>query len=312
MRKTVSFACILVLCAIASSIPMRGKTSIDLLRKYQGTSYIFEALPVSTRVRNENELLGASMRPAGGCSPSDVQCMNVLAVAYTNAIRRRVGLRDLGIGTNAMLQNALAHSRVMASRGKIFHQQIGRVYVGSGACYGRLTGENVALNFYRPSANAAAMCVEQWRKSPPHYRNIVKNNNANLVIGIYIDQNRKIWCTQTFSRTSSGGSGICAVASSTSTSVPRKVQKPTSHRAERRATHQAPHRAPKPQRAVRRSPHRTGKHSQRRETPHKAQHNRRQNHRHAPQRRHHHKHHRPHHHSPRRNRFSRMAHPSRH
>jgi len=111
-----------------------------------------------------------------------VECMNANAVAYTNKIRRSAGLKPLGMGTSAMLKNALGHSREMAGKGDIYHQPIGKgVYVGSGDCKGMLTGENVAMNFIQDdSADAAALCVEQWRKSPGHYRNIVNQDNINV------------------------------------------------------------------------------------------------------------------------------------
>jgi len=139
-----------------------------------------------------------------------VECMNANAVAYTNKIRRSAGLKPLGMGTSAMLKNALGHSREMAGKGDIYHQPIGKgVYVGSGDCKGMLTGENVAMNFIQDdSADAAALCVEQWRKSPGHYRNIVNQDNINVVIAIYTDSKKKIWCTQTFSRIANGQCSI--------------------------------------------------------------------------------------------------------
>lgn len=144
------------------------------------------------------------------CAKTDTHCMNARALVLTNAIRRREGLPDLSMGSEAMLRNAIAHSRIMAGRRHIFHQDIGRIYVGNGACRTPLTGENVAQNFAQPRAHPAALCVEQWRKSPPHYRNIVNKDNVNVIVGVYIDREGKIWCTQTFSRMMAGGE--CAVA----------------------------------------------------------------------------------------------------
>lgn len=145
------------------------------------------------------------------CSGSkNVGCMNANAVAYTNKIRKSAGLKPLGMGTSAMLKNALGHSREMADKGDIYHQPIGKgVYVGAGDCKGMLTGENVAMNFIRDdNTDAAALCVEQWRKSPGHYRNIVNQDNVNVVIAIYTDSKKNIWCTQTFSRIKNGQCSI--------------------------------------------------------------------------------------------------------
>lgn len=167
-----------------------------------------------------------SVRPT--CTMSDANCMNRLALQYTNNIRRRVGMQDLRMGSNAMLTNAIKHSKVMASRHNIFHQPIGQgVYVGS--CRAMLTGENVAQNFMRQSADAAALCVEQWRTSPPHYENIVNRENLNMVVGIYIDGANKIWCTQIFSQTPPTNG--CAVAKGGNigahTQQPKQTKSPT-------------------------------------------------------------------------------------
>ena len=145
------------------------------------------------------------------CSDNtDAYCMNKLAVSYTNAIRRKAGLPPLAMGSKAMLSNAMQHNKVMASRNNLFHQQLGNVVIGTGECRGTLSGENIAYNFVRQGSDAAAMCVKQWEKSPGHYRNIVNRNNRNVIVAVWVASNKQVWCTQTFSTTPTGGSGMCA------------------------------------------------------------------------------------------------------
>lgn len=156
--------------------------------------------------------LAAALLPlVFACSNNNVVCMNKEAVAATNVIRREAGLRPLQIGTKAMLQNALQHSRVMASKDNLYHQPVGSgLYVGSGLCRAMLSAENIAYNFVERGASPAQKCVKQWRESPGHYRNIVGRNHVNVVVAIFVSGN-KIWCTQTFSTVPAGGSGECAV-----------------------------------------------------------------------------------------------------
>ena len=142
-------------------------------------------------------------------------CMNKYALKYTNLLRAKFQISPLISGSEAMFDNAMQHSIDQDASGQIFHQPNFKfgIFVGSDQCETVLSGENVAA-FYNPKVkNAAMYCVmELWRKSPGHYKNMVKPAYKSAVIAIYRN-NGLVTCTQTFSRDKKeSGYGECALA----------------------------------------------------------------------------------------------------
>lgn len=154
-------------------------------------------IPVSENQESTNTIMNnQDGRP---CLLTDVYCMNSNARKYTNQIRNIARRRELGFGTEAMLRNAIAHSKHMERKNELFHQYLATTNLG---CESFFAGENLAKNSlevakHNSSVDPAWMCIEQFRNSPSHYNNMVANNVTETVMGVYVlDEN--IWCTQLF------------------------------------------------------------------------------------------------------------------
>ena len=126
------------------------------------------------------------------CGVNDVECWNRECLHWTNYIRQQAGVAPMTMGTRAMLSNAVWHSYSMATNNRLNHQNL----IVRLACGVNVDAENIAYNF--GISNPAWMCMNQWKKSPGHYRNIVRRRMRSTVCGMYIRGN-KVFCTQTMS-----------------------------------------------------------------------------------------------------------------
>ena len=148
----------------------------------------------------------------GRCDAADYHCMNQRGLRLINKVRKKVPVPRLKMGTEAMLDNAMDHSRKLAKLGKLEHQAMGlRI------CRRSLVGENVAVNHVRLAqknkpTDPTRMCTVQFKKSPSHYANMIKPSFTHFVMGIFIADDGYIWCTQTFWRKVRYGRGKCAKA----------------------------------------------------------------------------------------------------
>eukprot|EP00171_Calliarthron_tuberculosum_P014706 IDg14706t1 len=73
----------------------------------------------------------------------------------------------------------------------------------------------------------AEMCVKQLKNSPPHYKNIVSTYHKYIAMGIYVEPNGKVWCTQSFSINTDMGSGKCAAIDDDEGSSDKANSQPT-------------------------------------------------------------------------------------
>ena len=158
-------------------------------------------------------------------------CMNQYAIKYTNQLREAKSVPPLVSGSVAMFQNAMRHSKVQDQAVDIFHQPIENgIQVGSGDCRQTLHGENVATYMHPRINNAAMYCVmDLWKNSPGHYANMVNAKFKSVVVAIH-RHNGRITCTQTFSITSTNGSGECAPA------LPHESDTNSGHEASKKET----------------------------------------------------------------------------
>ncbi len=135
--------------------------------------------------------------------------MNLYAIKYTNQLRSK----PLVSGSKAMFDNAMKHSIKQDEQRSLFHQPLrNRIRVGKGVCADTLSGENVAYFINSRIKNAAMYCVlKLWKNSSGHYRNMVNPSFTTVVVAIY-RHNRRVTCTQTFTRRPRVGDGQCAAA----------------------------------------------------------------------------------------------------
>lgn len=104
----------------------------------------------------------------------------------------------MALGTMAMLENAVSHSKTMAETGKLYHQAMG-VKLGQGDCVTTLSAENVAVFWDGSVKNPAAKCIMQWRYSAGHFRNMMSETSKVCAVGVHQKTNSNWWCAQTFS-----------------------------------------------------------------------------------------------------------------
>ena len=126
------------------------------------------------------------------CGANDAECWNRECLHWTNYIRQQAGVAPMTMGTTAMLSNAVGHSNVMANNDGLNHQNL----IVQLACGVNVNAENIAYNF--ATSNPAWMCMNQWKKSPGHYSNIINGGMRSTVCGVRIRGN-KVFCTQTMS-----------------------------------------------------------------------------------------------------------------
>lgn len=138
--------------------------------------------------------------------------MDKLALKYINALRTEFNLTAFKLGTLAMLDNAIEHC-VYMSKSHLQHQTLEHNICGT-----KLRGENVAQNHVYLSkplnkpTDPVQICMDQFISSKPHKDNLLTTKASHLVMGTYIDEVGYIWCTQTFWRNVTYGTGDCARA----------------------------------------------------------------------------------------------------
>lgn len=143
--------------------------------------------------------LPAAARPASAppCARNDFVCWCVLAVKYTNDVRRRKGTRKmLRVGPQRQLDNALRYAKALARLGKLRHQNLIDATKDVG-CSRWMGGENIAFN-YEPN-DIAMRAVQQWVGSPGHLKNIVRDWFEDCVVGFYFAPDGRVYAVQTFS-----------------------------------------------------------------------------------------------------------------
>jgi len=142
------------------------------------------------------------------CAPDDAECWNAECLYWTNKIRRDAGVAPLSMGSMGMLDNAEGYSRTLDRMKGLKHQNIGSIKLPCGM---RVFGENIAYNF--AAKNPAWYCMNQWKKSPGHYQNIVRERFASVVTGVYVAKDGRVSCTQIFAPTKpEGGERGCEAA----------------------------------------------------------------------------------------------------
>lgn len=143
-------------------------------------------------------------RPLHGtlpCGTADWPCWSRQARIYTNQIRQKHGVRKpLRDGLQPQLRNARGHAEHLARVGDLQHQLLAAAThaVGCGRWIG---GENVAYN-YDKDADFAKACVNQWAKSKPHLKNILRHWFDEVSIGFHATADGRVFCVQTFAAVS--------------------------------------------------------------------------------------------------------------
>lgn len=138
--------------------------------------------------------------------------MNNLAVSYINILRTRYKIPKVSVGTIAMLENALDHSRAMAKHGGLYHQTGPNTICGFD-----MAGENVSLNHVfkndeKKPTDPVKLCFEQFWGSEPHRNNLLASTATHFVQGVFVAEDGYIWCTQTFWKNVVYGEEKCAKA----------------------------------------------------------------------------------------------------
>lgn len=173
---------------------------------------------VEYSMKPESVELPVLLRPwisGGPCNRNDTRCMNENSLELVNKFRERHGKRPYLMGTILQLRNAVTHSREMASARKIYHQELELVNLG---CNSFFSGENVAQNHLAlaksgTETDPSAMCIKQFKDSPPHRRNLLSDVHKYTVMDVFVASDGYIWCTQTFTtRTEFKPAGHCARA----------------------------------------------------------------------------------------------------
>lgn len=150
----------------------------------------------------------APVHRQSSCARSDSGCLSMAALAATNQVRARAGKGPLSSGAQAQLENAIRYSRELSRLGRLTHQNLRSTNIGCGAFF---SGENLAQNFARSGETGLAeKCVKQLENSSPHYRNMISDTHQYVVMGIIVDSDGRLWCTQTFATGTQFGSGNCA------------------------------------------------------------------------------------------------------
>lgn len=146
------------------------------------------------------------------CLPNDTVCWAVKSNEYTNRLRAEKGINSVSLGTEYMLDNAVAHSEGQDQMQSLYHQDLGAgLFLGKGtSCEVQVMGENVAY-FTGSTKNYAWQCVMIiWRNSEGHYSNIIRERFTVSTNGIFVGSDGRVTCTQTFVQTTFDGlTGKC-------------------------------------------------------------------------------------------------------
>ncbi len=94
---------------------------------------------------------------------------------WTNVERKKRGLRPLRM-TECVKRFAYRHTKRMAARDRLYHQQLRPVMR---KCDARRAAENVA---WGPSGMSARSVVKRWMKSSGHRRNILARQHGRIGI----------------------------------------------------------------------------------------------------------------------------------
>lgn len=158
---------------------------------------------VRTAHANSN---GNAWIPDGPCARNGTYCMNARGLKYVNELRQRAGTKlkkhivPLTLGTEAMVESALRQSHRMKLQHETFIDSPAQTYVG---CFAAFNGENIAsthliLGARTVPSDPAYLCVEKFAKTKDHFLHMIDPNNRQFAMGVYVDKQDFIWCTQLF------------------------------------------------------------------------------------------------------------------
>lgn len=114
---------------------------------------------------------------------------------YTNTVRANNGEKPLIHGTQSQLDNALRYAKVLASKKTLQHQTLPAV-TKEVKCLRWIGGENLAFNYEK--GDIARACVQQWIASRKHWDNLVRPWFEEMVVGVHIRFDGRVYCVQTF------------------------------------------------------------------------------------------------------------------
>lgn len=135
-------------------------------------------------------------RQTAPCKTNDIICWCLIAVKYTNEVRRRHGVKTpLTVGTQSQLNNALRYAKYLAQNDRFEHQNLPSA-TKEVKCKRWVGGENLALNY--ESGDVAKRAVMQWEGSKKHLDNIKKDWYKEVVVGFYFMPNGRVYAVQTF------------------------------------------------------------------------------------------------------------------
>lgn len=164
---------------------------IIMTRGSQSKIFVFVLLLASVLVEST---YGMAVRQV--CKKSDQICQSKRAVQLTNKIRRAYGReRDLVMGSQAQLRNAVEHAKFMAKKGKAIGQDLVKAEKTI-KCERFIGAENVAK--VKASGDIAKDCVSVWENSPPAWNNMVLTFVREMVVGVALDKKGNAYCVQTF------------------------------------------------------------------------------------------------------------------
>lgn len=131
------------------------------------------------------------------CERGDAICWCMKAVQYTNEVRRKNGVKKmLKVGPVKQLDNALWYAEELDKRGGLKHQVLKDV-TKEVQCERWVGGENIAYNY--EDGDIAKACVRQWENSKLHFQNLIRDWFEEVVIGVHIASDNRVYCVQTFS-----------------------------------------------------------------------------------------------------------------
>lgn len=130
------------------------------------------------------------------CATRDAICWNRHALSLTNKVRRKNGVKEMLLpGTQAQLDNAMRYAKFLARLGFLKHQVLSAA-TKEVRCKRFVSGENIA--FHYETDKTAERCVELWVRSRGHFLNLIRGWFREMVMGIYIARDGRVYCVQTF------------------------------------------------------------------------------------------------------------------
>lgn len=146
------------------------------------------------------------------CADVDWMCQNHAALMFINEARRVLDLPEYASGTMAALNSAHRHSMRMANLKRLFAPE-SRDF-GCSTIVTSIILETTHVSYKdRLHPDIASLCLKRILETPEYYRINASNNHTETVLGVGVDSDGAVFCTQVFSRGSKfSESGACVAS----------------------------------------------------------------------------------------------------